>query len=109
MPKDDKGCKVVHDMCQDDEDKEVGTQYFDIVRSNIFNLHSIRSVILAKLKQKRSNEVDRYGYKINRGSDGNLMSTRMYKALFLCANLNDLSKSISRKIELCTYNKSCIP
>ena len=35
--KNDKRCRVVLDMCQDDEDREVPTQEFDVVRLKFFN------------------------------------------------------------------------
>ena len=35
---DDKGCRAVHDMYQDNEDKEVAIQDFDVVRSEIFKI-----------------------------------------------------------------------
>ena len=38
----------VHNLYQDDEDKEVATQEFDMIQSTFFNSHSIRSVIIAK-------------------------------------------------------------
>ena len=50
MQKDDKRCRPVHNMCQHDEDKDVATQEFDVVRSKVLNFHSIRSVIIAKLE-----------------------------------------------------------
>ena len=35
------------------ERNEVATQELNVVKSKVFSLHSIRSVIIAKLKQKR--------------------------------------------------------
>ena len=55
MPKDDKRSKTAHDMCLGDENKEVSMQEFDMVRANIFNLHSVRLVIIAKLKKAVKN------------------------------------------------------
>ena len=60
-------------MCQDDENQEVATQEFDMVRSKLFNFHTISSVIITKLKTKISQKVDRCEYKIDLGSDGNVM------------------------------------
>ena len=77
-------------MCQDDEDKEVSLQEFDVVRSKLFNIHSMRLVI-TKLKTKSSQKVDKCGYKIYTGSDGSLMPISMYKRLFLHANINELN------------------
>ena len=54
VPKDDKRCREVHNMYQDDEDKEVATQKFYAVRSEVFNFCNIRSIITVKIKAKTS-------------------------------------------------------
>ena len=41
-----------HKTYQANEEKEVSARYFDVVRSKTFNLHSIRSVIIVRLKTK---------------------------------------------------------
>ena len=38
-----------------DSEKQVSTKDFDMVRSNIFNFHSIRSEIIAELKMQTEN------------------------------------------------------
>ena len=76
-----KGCRVIHDMCQNNEDKELATQEFDVVRSRIFNFHSTRSVIITGLKTKSSQKTGTCKLKIDTGSDGNLMPIRMCKIL----------------------------
>ena len=40
-------------MCQGAEDMEVSTEEFDMVRSNIFNFHSMQLIIIVKLKRKK--------------------------------------------------------
>ena len=50
-----------------------------MIRSGIFNFHSVRSVIIAKLKTKRRQRTDVCAYKTERGRDGNVMFIRMYK------------------------------
>ena len=50
VPKDDKRCREVHDTHQYDEGKEMAILEFDVARSNVFNFHSLRSVIITKLK-----------------------------------------------------------
>ena len=98
----------MHDICYIDEDREVATQVFDTVRSNIFNFKSVRSVIIAKLKTKCSQRSGACEHKIGIGSHGNLMLIRMYKMIFPHTDINELHKSIN-KIVLCVYNTSCIP
>ena len=54
-------------MCQDDEDKEVSVKVFDVVRSEVFNFHSVNSGIIVKLKTKSSQKTtDTYKYKTDR-------------------------------------------
>ena len=45
-------CKTDKDICHSDKEKEVATEEFDVVRSKVFNSHSIRAVLLAKFKIK---------------------------------------------------------
>ena len=71
-------------------------QEFDAVRAKIFNFHSVTSVILTKLKTKSSQRKDTCKYKIDTGSDGNLMPIRMYKMLFPHTNINELNKAINK-------------
>ena len=47
-----KTCRAVHDMCQDDEHKELVTQEFDAVISEIFNFNNTTLIIITKLKLK---------------------------------------------------------
>ena len=75
-------------MYQENEDKEVSTMQFDVIWSKVFSFHSIRSEIIAKLKTKGRQKIDMCEYKIERGSDGNLMPIRMYKMLFPHTNIN---------------------
>ena len=44
--------REVHKMYEDAEEIEVSTEEFDVVRSKVFNVHSVLSVITAKLKTK---------------------------------------------------------
>ena len=47
-------------------------------------------------------------FKLDTGSDGNLMPVRMYKLLLPQTNIDELNKSINKKIVLHTYSNSCI-
>ena len=88
VPKDERRCQAVYNMYQENEDKEVSTHQFDVIWSKVFSFHSIRSEIIAKLKTKGSQKIDMCEYKIERGSDRNLMPIRMYKMLFPHTNIN---------------------
>ena len=39
-------------MCQGNDNAEASTNEFNAVRSKVFNFHSIRSVIIGKLRTK---------------------------------------------------------
>ena len=56
-----------------------------------FNIHSIRSIKIAKLKTKSSQGIDTCEYEIGVSSDGNLMTIRMYKMLFPHNNVSALT------------------
>ena len=45
VPKEDKRCRAAHDMCQDDEDREVATKVFDAVGSVVFNFNCLQHYI----------------------------------------------------------------
>ena len=71
-------CRTIHNMCQDAEDREVSTKYFDMVRSKTFNFYSVRSVIITKLRLRNNKNILMCKCKINTGSDGNMMSIKIY-------------------------------
>ena len=48
-------------------------------------------------------------YKIDIGSDGNLLPIKLFRGLFPHTRITDFNKSMVRKIILWSYNKSCIP
>ena len=53
------------------EETEVSIEESDMVRSNVFNFHSMLLVIIAKLKTQTSQRTEIHKYKIDTGSDGN--------------------------------------
>ena len=79
-------CRTIHNMCQDAEDREVSTKYFDRVRSKTFNFYSVRSVIITKLRLRNNKNILMCKCKINTGSDSNLMPIKMFKVLFHTPN-----------------------
>ena len=75
--------REVCDMCQDAAEVEVSTEEFDMVLSQVFNFHSVQSILSANMKTKTNQRTEICEYKTYTGSDGKLMSTRMFKALYL--------------------------
>ena len=54
---------------------------FDAVKTNSFNSHSVRSVLITKLRNKLAKTTN-LDYKMDIDSDSNLMSVNMFKTLF---------------------------
>ena len=106
-PRDDNRWRVVQDTYQNNEETAVAIHEINLLRSKVFNLHSIRSVLIAKLK-KTSSQKKKCLNKLHTGSDGNLMPIRMYKVPFLQTNIDEINKSRNKKIVFCAYNNSCI-
>ena len=74
---------AVQEVCQGHEEMEVATHEFDTVRSKVFIFHSIRSVLIEKVKTESSQKAEICKFKLDIGSDSNLMPVRMYKMLFM--------------------------
>ena len=51
-------------MCQNNEETKEATHEFDVVRSKFFNFHSIRSFLIAKLKDKKQSKSRMCGNKL---------------------------------------------
>ena len=81
------------------ENKDVATEECHMVRFKVFNFHSIRSVLISKLETKIQ-KTDMCEYKLDKGSDGNLIHISI-KHFF---HIQILVKQINKK-----YNYSCIP
>ena len=70
-------CRAVHNKYLNDEETEATTKEFFMVRSKIFNFHSVRYVTTAKLKAKILMKKKTCKYKIHTSSDGNVMPSRI--------------------------------
>ena len=70
--------------------------------------HSVKSVIFTKLDSCTSQNRVAIAYKIDTGSDWNLMPFQICKMLFLRSTMADLNATIDRSILLKTYNQSNI-
>ena len=88
--------RATHKTYQDTEDTVELTRDFDTVRSNIFNFHSIRSVIIAKLRTKSNQTITMYKYKIDTGNAGKLIPIKMFKVLFPNTKIANLSPLIRK-------------
>ena len=64
------------------QDKDTYNLELDMVRTIAFNFHSVRSVLIAKLRTKTSQNIRELDYKIDTGSYGNLMPIDMFNMLF---------------------------
>ena len=99
-PRHDKRGRAAHDMCQYNKDVKVALQHLDVVRSKVFSFHAVRSAIMVKLSTKSSKNMEMCKFKLDTASNGNLMPIIMNKLIFLHTNINNLNKSIKRKIVL---------
>ena len=58
-----KKCIAVQIMHQDAGETKVSTKDVDVARLKVFNFHSVRSVIIAKLKTKSNQKMEMCEYK----------------------------------------------
>ena len=69
---------------------------FDMVRSKIFNFHSVCLVIIAKLRTKSIQKGEICEYKTDTFIDGNLMPIKMFWMLFPYNKITNINKSIDK-------------
>ena len=81
----------------------------DAVRNKVFNFHSRRGVLIAKLKTKTSQTTASCKYKMDTGSDSNLMPVSMFKLLIPIAAIVELIKCIYKKDVLWANHKFFMP
>ena len=65
-------------------------------------------MVTAKLEMHAGDNKLTVPYKIDTGSDGNIMHWYIFKKLFLRVTEAELEKAIKRHIKLKTYNKTVI-
>ena len=94
MPRemDRKRHRVVYKTCQETGQTEVSVRDFDIVKSNIFILHGVRLVMIARVKTKTTQTTKICEFKKDTGSDGNLMPIWIFKVLFPNIKIDNLKK-----------------
>ena len=96
--------RAFHKIQLDDESLE---RECDLVSSKVFNFYSIRLVLATKLKKHSEKPICKY--KIDTGSDSNLMPLSIFRSLYLNTTITELNKCINKKIIVNTHNNSCIP
>ena len=62
-----------------------------------FNFHSVRSVLITKLRTRTGQNAAKPDYKINTGSDGNLISINIFRMLFPRMPIAKLNKYTYKK------------
>ena len=55
---------------------------FDLVQKKYLNLYNVKSVIFTKLELSTSRKRAQIAYNIDTGSDGNLMTVKVFRILF---------------------------
>ena len=81
-------------MCKSNDKSEASRREFNVVSLILFNLVSIRLVILQNKYKKETSTLCKY--KIDTISNGNLMPINMFKMLFPNTTIADLNKSTDK-------------
>ena len=103
-----KNYRAIHKTYINMKETVASARASDTLRSKFSMSHSVRSVIAASLRTKNYQAKTTCKYKIDTGSDGNIMPIKMFKVLFLDTETANLNKSIDRKLILCAYNSMYI-
>ena len=78
----------------------------DLVNINSIHFNKNCSVITAKLKTSAGINNVRESYKVDTGSDGNIMPLHIYKKLFPRITSEQLEATKNKSVQLKTYNKN---
>ena len=87
--------REAHEPYQYMERTVLSARKSDVVRLEFFKFHSIRSVIIAKLRMK-NNQIITGEYKIVTRNDANFIPITMIKVLLLNTKQSNLNKSIEK-------------
>ena len=90
-------------MAQDSQDEEIET-----VSINLIHLNKNWSVIMVYLDTYAGENNVEIPYKIDMGSEGNIMPFYIFKKLFKNVLVEQLKRSIKNHIRLCMYNRTSI-
>ena len=88
--------------------QEIDEGKIETVSIDSVHLNKNQSVITAKLEIQAGRNTIEIPYKIDTGSEGNIMPLIMFKKLFKNTTEEQLQKSIKSHIRLRTYNKTNI-
>ena len=104
-----KVCRSKRDhMVHELEVEMVQVEEIETVSINSVHLNKNQSVIMAYLDTYAGENNVEILYKINMGSEGNIMPLYIFKKLFKNITVEQLKKSIKNYIKLCTYNRTSI-
>ena len=98
--------RVAHNIEQ--EPNQVEESHTDMVNINSIDFNSKYSVITANLKASPNKVVITVPYKVDTGSDGNIMPWHIYKKLFPRATKEDWWQQEIKICSLKTYNRTTI-
>ena len=88
--------------------QEVNEGEVETISIDSVHLNKNQSLITAKLETQAHRNTIEIPYKIDTGSDGNIMPLLMFKKLFRNTTEEQVQKSIQSHVRLKTYNKTHI-
>ena len=102
-----KKSRAVHEVEQEIIDKEANKD-IEMVSGHSVQLNVNQSIITANLKQLAGRNSVNINYKMDMGSNGNIMPTYLFKKLFPNITNEQLVATVNKCILLKTYNKTTI-
>ena len=99
---------MVHNLEQQPDQYQEKEDHNDRVNINSINSNGKHLVITPNLKSSSNQVRIIVPYKVDRGSDGNIIPLQIYKKLFLRATKEQLVKTRNKNIQLKTYNRTTI-
>ena len=94
---------MVHEVEIDMEPESQGEDT-EIVSINLLYVNRKQSSIMAKLEMQAGRTVLEIPYKIDTGSEGNIMPLYIFRKLFASISKDQLKRSVEGNIKLKTYN-----
>ena len=75
--------RTVHEMCQNSDTAGTLKKNSKVIRSNFIDFHNVICLIVTNLKSSHSKKLTTCEYKIDTGSNDNLIPTEMFRMLFV--------------------------
>ena len=100
--------RTVHDLAQEPDKHHEEEDHIDMVKINSIIFNNKWTVITANLKTSSNQVSIIVPYKVDTGSDGNIMPLHINKRLFPSATEEQLATTKNKNIQLKTHNRTII-